>query len=80
MIDVASCKSQSTTVAVSPGTFAPRSGDGSTSARAELSTTDNLLLALQLIIDMESRTARAHELLVRMRRTDDSIAMPGFFA
>ena len=77
MIDADSSKSQATTVAFSPGTFAPESGDGSTSAGSEFSTTDNLLLASQPIVDTGSGTARVYELHVRMRRTDGSIAMPG---
>ena len=79
MIDADSSKSQAKTSAVDPGTFVPDSGDGSTSAGAEFSTTDNLLLASQPIVDTGSGAARAYELLVRMRRTDGSIAMPGEF-
>ena len=80
MIDADSSKYQATTSAVGPDTFVPDSGDGSTSPGAEFSTTDNLLLASQPIVDTGSGAARAYELLVRMRRTDGSIAMPGFFA
>ncbi len=57
----------------------PTSAEESTGSASEFLGTDNLLLESQPIVDTGTGVARAYELLVRMRRTDGSVAMPADF-